>query len=1138
MPDLTINYKKSFSFNTFEGKEIHPHCDDEIKEVKSESLIKTSPEVISDEILDKKMHNELNKINMQKEELDKKKLLQKRVEGVENRLPSSGFTRNRMAPFSPKLVADCSANLIEPNKPKRHRTKLSKHHAPNILLTSKLNEKHSSRIYSGKYHEEPINYLKQIENFETKKKPGENLQYKFNELKAMCLDERRVSLITLDSKLTDAENLMNFYNLNSQSLNYAAPYEARQFISVYDKEESEVDSCDPITIDVTELNHEPTGGVIKIRRYFDRESLRIKQMPLSANRKGRIDSAAKSNQLNTANKLASADSVDMKCADFNKSNTLNEMYYLNENLDQPHEDKAQFYNINFNADASVPYRSQLLNLNNPRSIENEYKPQSAKGRPGLPFNSLKKINEALHLNRKDMLSNELQKKLKYQLKNSTNLSIYTERIKSAPQKNSNMNKTEMFYERKIKSALERADNDPNGEELVEQELDKNNSYDVYQSDQYYFDDSLRKFNTHTEAIDQRNADHLNEHLAYKRISSGGSSKFESFNKVSIKKGQTIIDFNQVKTPDFNYRKNQVFINNEDLKSLKSQASVGSSLSGEQALTTNISKIILAEKTNQDNQATENNVDSLFDIKCESALNEEAINSGPDVNLNKKIEKPNVEKKIQGHPDEKELMLNRENALKISKEIESQVKKINQEMKQKLESAAVKTQLKSDLFPENLCQNVMPSENKQTDLNVEQENDLNLNNNFKIENENQTDYQQFRDERPEEFETKSRTEGIYVPNLKTITKMPKIEGLKKNFQENLDDQQKIASMQDFRKQVPQETKFPAKEFQETKFPAKESQETNFPAKIFQEMNFQDNSDQISKKISNLKDSSEKNKIQRDSEEKEYLKRHFNKIDSLERNFDKEIFENVLNPENKIEKVFDEQDFEKIVGQEIQDTRLEKSLTKTKEIHFQEEINQENNISEPDIQYEYILNEKISNQETSSQPNENYFEEKSIPEKVMHETRSNEAEVMDSHVLERIQLIGSTENLNKQQLETASLKIESNNQIKLKVKNESSNTAVKQFEKNPQENDGIIPQKSIKIPNINNNQQENFLPNEQISPKNKSIIKINSKDKERVENFGKNSTLTYPVAQNNSTLNTVNNIFNLPSAITLPDSISNF
>lgn len=49
-------------------------------------------------------------------------------------------------------------------------------------------------------------------------------------------------------------------------------------------------SHEPITISVTEINH--MSSSVKIRRYFDREALRIKQMSLrSADSRTRIDSA-------------------------------------------------------------------------------------------------------------------------------------------------------------------------------------------------------------------------------------------------------------------------------------------------------------------------------------------------------------------------------------------------------------------------------------------------------------------------------------------------------------------------------------------------------------------------------------------------------------------------------------------------------------------------------------------------------------------------------------------------------------------------------------------------------------------------------------------------------------------------------
>ena len=591
-------------------------------------------------------------------------------------------------------------------------------------------------------------------------------------------------------------------------------------------------------------------------------------------------------------------------------------------------------------------------------------------------------------------------------------------------------------------------------------------------------------------------------------------------------------------------------------------------------------------------------------------------------MNRKIEKPNFEKKIEHVPDEKESILNQENAMKISKEIESQVKKINQEMKQKLENSPVKTQIKSEsVF---YSQNVMLSENKQIDLNVEQENFNRENLIKKLPTLNKIeDDQQLKDKRLEDPEIELKTKGMNVPNLKTIPKIPKRQVLKKNLPENIDEQPKNVSLQDFRKQVSQEIKLPVKESQRINIEAKgpqgidimarefqkmnlleeesqeemnieeiesqkknlltrehqkmnitsrefqgenvlveksqgmnlleeESQEINITAKEFTEKNLSEEKPQgvniaakeiqkinfwqhLSQQTSNLNDeteksnlqkidSIEKNIIQRDSDEKEYLKRQFNNIDSLERNLHKEFSENIIG------KGFDEKDFEHVEAKQILDSKQEKFLRQSNEINLQE--NQKNIISdvvlEPDIQYEYILNETISNQGINSVPKEN-----NIKEKVNHEIRINE-EVRDSQDLDKIKLLGLPEYLKEKRLEPVELKIESNNQIKIQAKNEFLNSVTKKLETYPEENDQIILQKSIKIPNIGN-QQENVLPNEQISPKNKPIAKINSQNKEKVENFGKNPTLTYPIASNNSTLNS---IFNLPPSVTLPDSISNF
>ena len=50
------------------------------------------------------------------------------------------------------------------------------------------------------------------------------------------------------------------------------------------------DNFEPITISITEIPH--MDSTVKVRRYFDRETLRIKSMKLgSADRRNRIDSA-------------------------------------------------------------------------------------------------------------------------------------------------------------------------------------------------------------------------------------------------------------------------------------------------------------------------------------------------------------------------------------------------------------------------------------------------------------------------------------------------------------------------------------------------------------------------------------------------------------------------------------------------------------------------------------------------------------------------------------------------------------------------------------------------------------------------------------------------------------------------------
>lgn len=150
-----------------------------------------------------------------------------------------------------------------------------------------------------------------------------------NESSVKRVDEGRSSVFSMESKMTEENDLI--FEQGSQSMSY---FNNPSRISIVDKDTlystgkkrffpkfdcrlihfilymlflidldqymtNNFDNFEPITISITEIPHQ--DSTVKVRRYFDRETLRIKSMTIgSADKRNRIDSA-KSNNLKLAN---------------------------------------------------------------------------------------------------------------------------------------------------------------------------------------------------------------------------------------------------------------------------------------------------------------------------------------------------------------------------------------------------------------------------------------------------------------------------------------------------------------------------------------------------------------------------------------------------------------------------------------------------------------------------------------------------------------------------------------------------------------------------------------------------------------------------------------------------------------------
>ena len=114
------------------------------------------------------------------------------------------------------------------------------------------------------------------------------------------LAENRIDLLVLGPKRTETDNYLDLSNTSARTphrtsfashVGMQTPLNQISFVNgqmfhpdnnnnnVY-LNESLSENLAPITISVTKIDHELTGNSIKVRRFFDRQTMRIKRMPL------------------------------------------------------------------------------------------------------------------------------------------------------------------------------------------------------------------------------------------------------------------------------------------------------------------------------------------------------------------------------------------------------------------------------------------------------------------------------------------------------------------------------------------------------------------------------------------------------------------------------------------------------------------------------------------------------------------------------------------------------------------------------------------------------------------------------------------------------------------------------------------
>lgn len=253
--------------------------------------------------------NELNKFG-----IDYKKMLEKRHEKRVNNSPIVGFNSDNSETISLKS----RNNSISTNKTRSILNKQS-----NLLSRSKRTTSPQQSIHN----ETTITSITDSTNL-------------VEPLKVIG-----------SKKKEDDENLPNLYNMRNQNSFYSSfvnnrnpttpvPTYEKILIANNQAQKQQVyfrasnddgdDNLEPITISVTEIENEATGNSIKIRRFFDRNAVRIKQIPINKDELRAPHSAKPRKTSNNLNNKLIDHGIDPN--EFRKASSRRSSFKSNDNL--------------------------------------------------------------------------------------------------------------------------------------------------------------------------------------------------------------------------------------------------------------------------------------------------------------------------------------------------------------------------------------------------------------------------------------------------------------------------------------------------------------------------------------------------------------------------------------------------------------------------------------------------------------------------------------------------------------------------------------------------------------------------------------------------------------------------------------